>query len=203
MPGLNIPEEGKRACLWAEEESISQDSNNVHLAEQWMQNVLDAEPDVAATLAHLQPFMEREEVPLREVVFCGCGEPLIRLDHVLEISRVLKRQGVRIRVNTNGHAPLIHGLEVVDRLKGVVDAVSISLNAQDALTYIRLSRPAAGEDAFEALLEFSDECVQAIGDVTLSMVYLGPEETAGMGFHLDVDACRSLAEKMGAAFRVR
>ncbi|MHC4944362.1 MAG: TatD family nuclease-associated radical SAM protein [Planctomycetota bacterium] len=203
MPGLNIPEERKRACLWAEEESISQDSNNVHLAEQWMQDVLDAEPDVAATLAHLQTFMEREEVPLREVVFCGCGEPLIRLDHVLEISRVLKRQGVRIRVNTNGHAPLIHGLEVVDRLKGVVDAVSISLNAQDALTYIRLSRPAAGEDAFEALLEFSEECVQAIGDVTLSMVYLGPEETAGMGFHLDVDACRSLAEKMGAAFRVR
>jgi TatD family-associated radical SAM protein len=193
----------KPASVWGEDDSPAADPDPERLAAQWIGQVLAAEPDVAETLAALKPFIERKDVPLREVVFCGCGEPLIRLEHMLGVARALKREGVRIRVNTNGHAPIIHGPDVAERLSGVVDALSISLNAQDAPTYARVSRPAAGEEAFKALLEFTDQSVQAIGDVILSMVYLGPEETGEMGFQVDVEACRRLAEKMGTAFRVR
>ena len=40
----------------------------------------------------------------REVIFCGFGEPLERIDEVVQVSKYLKNRapGIKIRVNTNG-----------------------------------------------------------------------------------------------------
>jgi len=45
----------------------------------------------------------------REVVFCGLGEPSLRLYTVLEVGTELRRLGVRVRLNTDGLANLVHG----------------------------------------------------------------------------------------------
>ena len=64
------------------------------------------------------------------VVFCGFGEPLERLDHVLEVTRWVKRHSEKVvRVDTNGQGYLLNkGREVVRDIKEAgVDKISVSL----------------------------------------------------------------------------
>jgi TatD DNase family protein len=129
-----------------------------------------------------------------EVVFCGYGEPLLRLDVVKKVAVEVKRCGGRIRIDTNGHANLIHKRNVLPELAGVVDAVSVSLNAQNAELYNRISQPKFGIETYEAVKRFIRESKNYIPDVTATVVSL-PE--------VDVDACRKIAEELGARFRVR
>ena len=132
--------------------------------------------------------------PWDEVVFCGLGEPLLRLGDVVALARELKRRGARkIRVNTDGLASLVHGRDVPAELAGAVDALSVSLNAPDAETYGRLCRPAV-EGAFDAVVDFLRSALRHIPEVTATAVALPG---------LDIQACRKLAQGIGVKFRAR
>ena len=92
-----------------------------------------------------------------EVVFCGFGEPLLRWDVVREVAQALKARGARVRINTNGQSRLFLGRDILPEMAGVVDALSVSLNAADAARYAKICRPDAGEAAYEAVKEFIRE----------------------------------------------
>ena len=65
-----------------------------------------------------------------EVVFCGYGEPTERLHDLLEVAAYIKSKGEKkIRINSNGLSDLINGEKTAHLLKGLIDTVSISLNA--------------------------------------------------------------------------
>ncbi len=136
----------------------------------------------------------REDRESEEVVFCGYGEPLLRLGLVKTIAGELKQAGRRIRVNTNGLAELYHGRAVTPELKGLVDEISISLNSADAGQYSKLCRPQEGERAFPALVDFIKGAAKNIPVVTATAV-----EYPGV----DTEACARLAKELGAEFRVR
>ncbi len=129
-----------------------------------------------------------------EIVFCGYGEPLLRLDVVKAVAAEIKRRGGRVRIDTNGHANLIHKRNVLPELAGLVDAVSVSLNAQNAELYDRISQPAFGVNTYEAVKDFIREAKKYIPDVTVTVVSL-PE--------VDLDACRKTADELGVKFRIR
>jgi TatD DNase family protein len=129
-----------------------------------------------------------------EVVFCGYGEPLLRLDVVKEVAAAVKRQGGRVRIDTNGHGNLIHKRNILPELKGLVDAVSVSLNAQNAELYEKLSQPKFGPAAYDAVKEFIRDAKNYIPDVTATVV-----SAPGV----DIEACRRIAEELGAKYRVR
>lgn len=151
---------------------------------------LPGEPSVAEVLAEVgDPAM------YDEIVFCGFGEPLLRLDAVKEIAKGLKEKGARTRVNTDGLANLVHGRNVLPELSGLVDALSVSLNAPDAETYGRICPNRYGAASFPALLDFLREAPRHIPSVTATAVAL-PD--------LDHDAVRRLAESIaGVVFRLR
>jgi len=135
----------------------------------------------------------KEKIP-GEVVFCGFGEPMVRLQRLLKVARGLKERNIRVRVNTNGHSDLIHGFNTAPSLEGLVDAINVSLNAQDGETYRRLCNPLFGDRAYPALLDFARKAKYYVPEVILSVVdYPG----------VDVTACRKIAEEMGAIFRLR
>ncbi|HUJ18761.1 MAG TPA: TatD family hydrolase [Nitrospirota bacterium] len=135
-----------------------------------------------------------DPVRYAEIVFCGYGEPLLRLDVVKAVAAEVKRRGGRVRIDTNGHANLIHRRNVLPELAGLVDAVSISLNAQNAELYSRISQPQFGIETYEAVKDFIREARKYIPDVTATVV-----SAPGV----DVEACRAIAEGLGAKFRVR
>jgi len=130
-----------------------------------------------------------------EVVFCGYGEPMMKLHVLKDVAKALKARGVKLRLDTNGTGNLIHRRNVVPELAGLLDAVSVSLNAPDAETYLRLCPNVYGIKAFPAILEFIREAKKHIPEVISTVV-----EVPG----LDVEACRKLAEgELGVKFRIR
>lgn len=130
----------------------------------------------------------------KEIVFCGIGEPLLRIDDVLDISKELKKQfKVSLRVNTNGQAKLLYPKRNIAReLSEVIDAISISLNAENGKKYNLLCRPEFS-NAFPKIIEFIKECKEFL-NTTVTIVNLPL---------VNVDKCRQISESLGVKFRVR
>ncbi|MBI5344449.1 MAG: YchF/TatD family DNA exonuclease, partial [Deltaproteobacteria bacterium] len=70
---------------------------------------LREEPDFNDVIRAAGPGPEKYD----EVVFCGFGEPLIRLDLVKQAGMHLKRMGCKIRIDTDGLANLVHKRNVL------------------------------------------------------------------------------------------
>lgn len=131
---------------------------------------------------------------ISEVVFCGYGEPLIRLDLVKQVAGELKRRGYRIRINTDGQANQVHGRDILPELTGLVDSISVSLNAPDAATYNRLCNTPFNETGFSGICDFIRTATSNIPQVIATAVTIPG---------VDIEACRTLADSLGAEFRVR
>ena len=125
------------------------------------------EPTVPQVLSALDK--ELRTAPVQEVVFCGFGEPTLRLDAVLAIARALKQAQAdgtyppfKIRLNTNGLGNLIHHRNIVPELKKDLDIIYVSLNAENETLWRQLVRPAAGyENGYESVKDFIKTCAQA------------------------------------------
>ncbi len=132
----------------------------------------------------------------KELVFCGYGEPTCALDTLLAVCRYVRGVSrLPIRINTNGLADLFHKKPTAHLLEGLVDTVSISLNAPDAARYNEVTRPAYGEAAFEAMLAYARDCKACIPQVLFTVVdVITPEE---------ISRCQALADGMGIPLRVR
>lgn len=153
---------------------------------------LDYEPFVDEIIADLGKW---DLSKYKEVVFCGFGEPFMRFDDCLEVAKWLKEQDIRVRVNTNGQANLIHSRDVTNEMVGLFDVVSISLNNKNATEYEQVCHSDYGESAFEALLDFGKKCSEKGIETIFSVVDILPPE--------DIEACRALAESHGGKLRVR
>ena len=77
-----------------------------------------------------------------EIIFCGFGEPTERLDAIIEVSKYIKERNskIPIRINTNGLGDLINKKEVAPLLEGLIDTVSISLNAPTAKEFYEITK---------------------------------------------------------------
>ena len=90
-----------------------------------------------------------DDVPweyIREVVFCGFGEPTMQLATLMELLHYVKEQHPELptRLNTNGLGELEYGREIAADFQGVLDTISISLNASNAERYYELTRAKYG-----------------------------------------------------------
>ena len=129
----------------------------------------------------------------KEIVFCGYGEPFLRLDIIKDVARWIKQNGGIVRVNTNGHGNLIHKRNILPELKDIVDKISISLDAHDEETYNKICKPVF-KDAFKGVIEFIKESKKYINEVIVTVVdYPG----------VDVNKCEKIAKDLGVRFRLR
>jgi TatD family-associated radical SAM protein len=130
-----------------------------------------------------------------EIIFCGYGEPMIRLHELLETAKYLKKLHKKVRIDTNGQADKIWNRPVAAELSGLIDSVSISLNAADELLYHELCRSKFGPGIYGSILSFARDCVKYIPEVTLSVVDIISES--------EIEKCALIAKNIGADFRVR
>jgi len=156
---------------------------------------LEREPAVSEVISELQEVINRRN--WGEIVFCGFGEPLERLDCLLEVTRWIRKhygRAASVRIDTNGHGDLLNkGRDVVNELKAAgIDRISVSLNAQDKETYNRVCRPRF-DDAFERVLEFVEKAKRNF-DIEITAVAV-PE--------INIPKIREIAQRMGVKLRVR
>jgi TatD DNase family protein len=129
----------------------------------------------------------------KEIVFCGFGEPLLRLNLVKSVASWIKQQGGMVRINTNGHGNMIHKRNILPELQGIVDSISVSLDAHDEETYKRICRPAF-KDAFREVLNFIREAKKYIPNVQATVVELKD---------IDINKCKAIADEIGVKLKIR
>lgn len=131
-----------------------------------------------------------------ELVFCGYGEPTEALDLMLETAKYAKSlpDCPPIRLNTNGLSDLIHGKPTAHLLAGLIDTVSVSLNAGTKQEYLAVTRP-KWDNAYEAMQQFASDCKQHVQNVMFTVVDVIPQA--------EIDAAQAVADKLGIPLRVR
>ncbi len=154
---------------------------------------LEREPTTEEVLA---AFARRDLSKYAEVVFCGYGEPTERLEQLIAACRYIRSvSDIPIRLNTNGLGSLSHGKDVPALLEGLIDTMSISMNAPTAEEYMQVTQPCFGESAFEAMLDFVRACKTTFPKVIVTAVNVITDDQA--------QRCQQLADSLGVTFRLR
>lgn len=131
-----------------------------------------------------------------EVVFCGYGEPTMRLEVLLSCAEYIKKNyHAKVRINTNGQANLYYKEDITPKFFGLIDVISISLNAKNEEEYDALCKSVYGKESFSGLIDFAKKCTKSVPEVVMSVVDVLPKE--------DIAECRRIAENAGAKLRVR
>ena len=155
---------------------------------------LDREPTVEEVIESLKGW---DLCSLEEIVFCGYGEPTERLYDILKVAEYIRSvSDIKIRINTNGLSDLIHGRSTSPDLKGLIDTVSVSLNATNAEDYLKVCRPKFGIESYDAMLKFTKECTKYVPSVVMTVVDVvtSKEEQA---------KCKAICDSLGATLRIR
>jgi len=187
---------GEKLCL----NITNRCSNNCYFCFRKYRNGIDrfnlrlvSEPTVADVVKRIAVLLHKAQ--WREIVFCGFGEPLTRLDTVLEVTKQVKlMSSAPIRIDTNGQAYLTNkDRNVVEELKEAgVDKISVSLNAHNKETYNLVCKPSF-ENAFDKVLEFICKA-SACFDTEITTVTI-PE--------VNISEIEELARSLGVKFRLR
>ncbi len=132
-----------------------------------------------------------------EAVFCGYGEPTCALDILTKTAQYVKQKNpaIKLRLNTNGLSDLINGKPTAKRICDNIDIISVSLNETDSDKYDKITRNIYPGKAFDAMLQFTKDCVKQGNEVRMTVVDVIPEE--------EIKKSRAICERIGAKFIVR
>ncbi|MBE6106183.1 TatD family nuclease-associated radical SAM protein [Anaerovibrio lipolyticus] len=143
-----------------------------------------------------------DELPwdmVSEIVFCGFGEPTCRIDAVVELLKYVKdtHPEVKTRLNTNGLSDLMYGRSTAgDFAGGILDTISISLNASNKERYLELTRAKYGIESFDAMLRFAVDCKEYVPNVVMTVVEKVENQQ-------EIDLCQKICDDRGLKLRVR
>lgn len=132
-----------------------------------------------------------------EIIFCGFGEPTERLDAMIQVSKYIKERNpkIPIRINTNGLGDLINKKEIAPLLSGLIDTVSISLNAPTAEEFYEITKNKFGIESYDAMKKFAISCKSYIPNVVFTVVDCIGEEA--------IKASQKICDDLGITLRVR
>ena len=132
-----------------------------------------------------------------EIIFCGFGEPTERLDAIIEISKYIKKRNskTQIRINTNGLGDLINKKDIAPLLNGLIDTISISLNAPTAEEFYKITKNKFGIESYNAIKKFAVSCKSYIPNVVFTVVdCIGTDA---------IEASQKVCDDLGITLRVR
>ncbi len=130
-----------------------------------------------------------------EVVFSGYGEPTTRLEELKQVALELRGRGAkRIRLATNGLGNRVNGRSILPELLGLIDAISVSLQAESPEAYEKVCKTKEIENPYPSVKEFVSEAKRLFGDVEVTAV-----DMPGI---IDIEACEKVArEELNVSFR--
>jgi len=153
---------------------------------------LEAEPDAASILG-----AAGDPGDYDEVIFSGFGEPTLRIDELKEVAAELRRKGAkRIRLATNGLGSRVNNRNILPELRGLIDVISVSLQAESADSYDKVCKTKDIENPYSSVKDFIREAKAAFSEVEVTAV-----DMSGI---IDIEACEKVArDELGVPFRRR
>ncbi|MBU0667159.1 MAG: TatD family nuclease-associated radical SAM protein [Nanoarchaeota archaeon] len=131
----------------------------------------------------------------KEIVFCGVGEPLLKLDNLLKVADYINtKYFLTTRLNTNGHTYRIYkNRDVFQELKDAgVQTINVSMNATNEIDYNRICRPKL-KNAFFETINFVKKCKKNNLNVKISFV----------DYNIDRTECVSFSKNLGVEYFFR
>lgn len=192
---INLTNKCTNDCIFC----LRKDKSDVKGQELWLDSEEFTAKDVIEQLKTIKSQSSNLlYIQTSEIIFCGYGEPMLKLDILKEVARYIKENypQTKIRVNTNGHANYVYKRNVVPELKGLIDEFSVSLNGENSKEYDELSQPVF-DNAYEEVKKFIKACSDEGIDVVASVV------EGYKGRHINLEKCEKIAADLGAKFRVR
>lgn len=183
---INLTNRCTNDCIFC----LRKDKDDVCGQKLWLDSEKFTSEDVIKQLKNF-------EIP-KEIVFCGYGEPLLKLDILKEVAKYIKDNypNTKIRINTNGHANYVYKRNIVPELVGLIDEISVSLNGSTSKEYDELSQPKF-KGAYDEVKKFIKACSES-GIKTDTSIVDGYK-----GRRLNVKKCEEISESLGAKLRVR
>jgi len=129
-----------------------------------------------------------------EIIFCGYGDSLVNLESVKKISKWIKGNDGKVRINTAGLANRYYGKNILPELNGLVDVISISLNGSNPKEHNELNHPMFKEESFNEIIKFAEEAKNHIPKVVITAVEFP-------GF--DISKVKKIAKEVGVWFKMR
>ncbi len=192
---INLTNRCTNDCIFC----LRKDKDDVVGQTLWLDNENSTADDVIKQFElKRNELLTTHNLPFKEVIFCGYGEPMLKFDVMKQVAKYIKDKypETKIRVNTNGHANYVYKKNVVPECKGLIDEFSVSLNGSTKEEYDELSQPKFDE-AYDEMKKF----IKACSDEGISVVASVVEGYKGR--HLDLEKCEEIAKSLGAKFRVR
>ena len=192
---INLTNRCPNACVFCMKTKFSMVFNGYNL------NLEGKEPCAEDVLKEI--CRQTQEAPVGEIVFCGYGEPTMRLETLLQIASTLKEKMAKgeypktpLRLNTLGLGNLVYGRDITGDLAKVLDSVSISIKSPEQEQWLKIVRPLPQyrENGYKSVLEFIKLLAQKMDNVVVSIV-----DKQG----IDAAKTKALAESLGAKFRLR
>jgi TatD DNase family protein len=161
-------------------------------AEMWLKSEKFTSQDV---IEQLEKYSDKLANGL---TFCGYGEPTIKFQILKEVANYVKTNypNTHIKINTNGHGNAINKRDILPELKGLIDEISVSLNAQNSELYDKLCLPKV-KDGYNEMLDFSKKSVENGFKTTMSIV------SGYKDYPVDIEKCEAISKRIGANFRNR
>ena len=184
---INLTNQCNNDCVFClREKKVLTDENNL-----W----LEREPSVDEIKSELDKL---NWDLVSEIVFCGFGEPTMRLAELIELLQYVKTTHPKIstRLNTNGLGSLEHGRDIAPEFEKILDVVSISLNSATAERYLKITRSKFGLQAYSAMFDFAERMKNFVPQVVMTIVdkVTPPDEIA---------ACQKICDEHGLRLRIR
>ncbi len=193
---INLTNRCPNACRFCLKNKFSMQFEGFNL------NLCGKEPSASEVLEEVHSLL-KEKGQIKELVFCGYGEPTMQLNVLLKVAKALKAdmqsgyiKPFLIRLNTVGLGSLVHGYDITPDLANVLDKINISLNAPSKDKWLELVRPKKEYEAkgYESVLSFIAASAQRIPDTVVSIV---------AGQDIDLEKTKKLVETLGAKLYVR
>ncbi|MGN0594847.1 MAG: TIGR04100 family radical SAM protein [Hominimerdicola sp.] len=155
---------------------------------------LEHQPDIDEIIANLET---RNLDSYEEIIFCGFGEPTTELELLKKTAGYIKKTTkTPVRLNTNGLSDLINKRDTSADFEGLIDIISISLNASDSEAYDKVTRPSFKDtDCFAEMLSFAQRVKKFVPNVMLTVVDVIGEE--------EIKKSQAVADSVGIKLRVR
>lgn len=146
----------------------------------------------------IKQLKKHESLLKNGLTFCGYGEPTLKFEILKEVAKYVKENypNTHIKINTNGHGNIINKRNILPEIKGLVDELSVSLNAQNEQLYDELCQPNV-KNAYNEMKEFAKESVKEGFDTTMSIV------SGYKDYDVNINNCEKITKDIGAKFRNR